>query len=221
MTPPRVPKDLRRRIAADLEPVRPLAPPWRRALVLAPVGMLLAALVLGYFGRREDLPFAAVAGGGLSKLEALAGVVFVGLALYDAIPGRIIARRALVLVFLAGCALVTGITVTTLVISPSDVPPGLAGQFAVYCLEGSTLVGLPALLVAAALAARALPVRPLLVGALYGFGSGLLSDSGWRLYCSTSALSHVLLAHGGAIVVLTIAGAVLAEAIDRTRWRRR
>ena len=42
---------------------------------------------------------------------------------------------------------------------------------------------MPALIVAALLAARAFPLRPGVAGALYGLGCGLIADAGLRLYC--------------------------------------
>ena len=79
------------------------------------------------------------------------------------------------------------------------------------CFRTSALAALPALVFAGLLAARALPLRPLAAGALYGLGAGLMSDAGLRLYCDYSVLSHVLFAHMGAVAGVTIAGAVLAS----------
>src|SRR5207302_10780276 len=107
-----------------------------------------------------------------------------------------------------GCAAaVFVITTATMAISPTRVPDGLARMFLFYCFERSTAVGIPAIIVATLLAAPTLPIRPSVVGALYGFGSGLFADAGWRLFCNVSEPAHVLLAHGGAILALTIVGA--------------
>ena len=46
---------------------------------------------------------------------------------------------------------------------------------------------MPALIVAALLAARAFPLRPGVAGALYGLGCGLIADAGLRLYCEYTA----------------------------------
>ena len=71
------------------------------------------------------------------------------------------------------------------------------------------------------LAARALPTRPALAGALYGLGAGLMADAGVRLFCWVSAPAHVLVAHGGAILCLAAAGALAATVIERMKERSR
>jgi hypothetical protein len=48
-----------------------------------------------------------------------------------------------------------------------------------------------------------------------GLGSGLLADSGWRLYCEVSDPVHVLTSHAGAIVALTLLG-LLAGVLVRS-----
>ena len=82
------------------------------------------------------------------------------------------------------------ITTATMAISPTRVPDGLARMFLFYCFERSTAVGIPAIIVATLLAAPTLPIRPSVVGALYGFGSGLFADAGWRLFCNVSEPAH-------------------------------
>jgi hypothetical protein len=220
VSPPEIPDRVRREIERDLRPVKPLATPWVRALALSPVAAILIAFVLFHFGFRDDFAALGQLGWSLSTLEAFAGLAFVALALTDAVPGRTLSIRIVYAAFAAGAALVIGITFATLAASPTDAPPELVNTFFVYCLEHSLVIGLPALVAAAALAARALPIRPLLVGSLYGFGAGLFADAGWRLFCAVSAPSHVLLAHGGAVVGLTIVGSLSSHVASRLRWRR-
>ncbi len=74
---------------------------------------------------------------------------------------------------------------------------------------------MPALLVAALLAARAWPLRPVVAGALYGMGCGLVADAGLRLYCDYSVPMHVLLAHAGARLGVILAGAAVAVVVAR------
>ena len=56
-----LPEALRRAVAADLEPVKPLPPPWVRVLWAAPLAALMAVGTLAYFGLRSDLQGAGVA----------------------------------------------------------------------------------------------------------------------------------------------------------------
>lgn len=55
MTDPRVPTALVERIRRDLRPVRPLASPARRTLLLLPLGALLLVGVLVVWGFRQNL----------------------------------------------------------------------------------------------------------------------------------------------------------------------
>ena len=50
-------------------------------------------------------------------------------------------------------------------------------------------------------------------------GTGVMADAGARLFCWVSSPLHVLISHGGAIVAVTIGGALAAVLIDR--WRPR
>ena len=79
----------------------------------------------------------------------------------------------------------------------------------------SAISAIPALVAAAFLAARALPLRPALAGALYGLGCGLIADAGLRLFCEYTVPSHVVFGHGGAIVGAMAFGAIVAKIIRR------
>jgi hypothetical protein len=57
-------------------------------------------------------------------------------------------------------------------------------------------------------------------GAVYGLGAGLMADAGVRLFCWVSAPAHVLVAHGGAILFLALAGALAATVVERIKARR-
>jgi hypothetical protein len=58
-------------------------------------------------------------------------------------------------------------------------------------------------------------------GALYGLGAGIMADAGVRLFCRVSEPSHVLIAHGGAILSLVALGALAASLVERVKARRR
>jgi hypothetical protein len=76
---------------------------------------------------------------------------------------------------------------------------------------------LPALALAAWLVGRAYPLRPLVAGALYGAGAGLLADAGWRLFCHFSDPAHVFAAHTLAVCVTSAAGALLSRQLATSR----
>jgi hypothetical protein len=216
----RVPAALLERVRADLRPVRPLAAPWQRTMTLAPAGFLFALLSPLFWGLRQN--FSALPPGlswGLSFLQVLIGLAVVGAALREAVPGRTLSGRAVALIVGGAIALEVAITLYTALVVPSVVPPGAWLRFAWECWFMAGLSGAPVLAAAAWLAARALPARPWLAGGVYGLGAGLIADSGTRLFCWVSEPAHVLVAHGGSILVLAALGALTAVAVDRTRAR--
>jgi hypothetical protein len=212
------PKELLQAIARDLRPVRPLPPPVKRALALVPVSLALlfgAPLLWGFRSNLDRL------GPSLAWCPSLALVVaglgVVALALREAVPGRDLSRAVLAATVGGAAVLVLAITALTNALVPTSVPPGAEWQYAWECLVMAGGPGLLGVAVAAWLASRALPTRPAVAGALYGLGAGLMADAGARLFCWVSTPVHVLLAHGGAIVALALAGAAVATTIDRTR----
>ena len=76
----------------------------------------------------------------------------------------------------------------------------------VVCSRAETLFGVPALIVTLILVARALPLRPHVVGLLAGCGAGMIGDGINHLLCPISTLRHVLVWHSGVIVLLALLG---------------
>lgn len=213
---PPLPEAVRAAIAADLAPVRPLPAPWRRALWFAPIAALVvfaSPVVWGLRGNLTVLP--SWASWGLSAVQALAGLVVVGAGLREAVPGRGLATRTLALLVGVATALFLGITLTSAWLWPTRVPIGTAVRWIWECAGMASIIGVPALALVAGLVLRLLPERPAIAGALCGLGAGLLTDAGVRLFCFVDDAWHIVLAHGGPIVGLMAAGALLAVALDR------
>jgi hypothetical protein len=83
-----VPASLVSAVRRDLRPVRPLAAPLRRALALLPIGLALLVGVPAVWGWRANLSaLGPAAACGLSGLQTLAGLLIVGAALREAVPG--------------------------------------------------------------------------------------------------------------------------------------
>ena len=210
------PKDLRDAIARDLRPTRPLQPPSVRVLVLIPiaVAVVLAIPVLHFF--RSDMgAIGLVKAWGFSFGQALAGLVIIGVALRESIPGRSLSRGAVAATVAVGLAIpfaLLAVTASAFDVGPA---PGRALAEGAACFRVSAVSAIPALLAAAWLAARAFPTRPLLAGALYGLGCGLIADAGLRLFCEYTVPSHVLLGHGGAILGAIAVGAIVAKILRR------
>jgi hypothetical protein len=214
--PPTVLDEVRR----DLRPVRPLPAPLARALIVLPVGIaLLAGLPLSWGVRRNIGELAPWASWGLSGLETLAGLLIVGAALAEAVPGRRLSARAVTLTLFAGALIPVGLTLVTSWLVPAVESPSVRLRFAIECFDQIAIWAIPAVVVPAWLAARAWPERPAVTGAFYGLGTGVMADAGARLFCWVSSPMHVLLSHGGAILAVTVCGAFVATLLDR--WRPR
>jgi hypothetical protein len=83
------------------------------------------------------------------------------------------------------------------------------------CFGATIFTALPALAFSGWLVARAFPLRPRVAGALYGLGSGLLADAGWRLFCHFSDPAHVFGAHTAAVALVCVLGVVTATSLTR------
>jgi hypothetical protein len=210
------PKDLRDRIQRDLRPIRPLRPPFVRALVLVPLAVAIVLSVPGLRFFRPDMQaIGFLKAWGFSFGQALAGLVIVGVALRESIPGRGLSRRAAVATIGLGLAMpfvLLAVTASAFDVGPQ---PGHGFEEGVGCFRVSAISAIPALIAAAWLAARAFPTRPALAGALYGLGCGLIADAGLRLFCEYTAPSHVVFGHGGGILAAMAIGAAIAKIIPR------
>jgi hypothetical protein len=212
------PSPLRDAVARDLAPVRPLPRAAVRALLLVPIAVaILVGIPAAHWLRFDFAILGFVRAAGLSIAQAAVGIVIAGLALRESIPGRQLSRAALWTAFAAGFGIPALVLLATRQVSLLGPIPSHAWSDGVICLRTSALAAVPALAVSAVLVARAYALRPGVAGALYGLGCGLIADAGLRLWCEYSTASHVLLAHGGAVVVSTMAGAILAVVIDRSR----
>jgi hypothetical protein len=215
MTTPAPPK-LREAIRRDLRPTRPLRPPFVRALVLIPIAVAIVVSVPGLRFFRSDMAVIGfVRAWGFSFGQALAGLVIVGVALRESIPGRGLSRGAAVATIAIGLAIpfaLLGATASAFNVGPD---PGRGLEEGIGCFRVSAVSAIPALIAAAFLAARALPTRPALAGALYGLGCGLVADAGLRLFCEYTVPSHVVFGHGGAIVAAMVFGAAVSKIIRR------
>jgi hypothetical protein len=218
MTESNVPETLLRYVANDLRPIRPLAPPSRRALALVPLGVALLVGAPAFWGLRQNLSDLGVAlAWGVSGLQSLAGLIVVGFALRESVPGRELPRGRLAALLTGGASLMFGITLWTSAVVPTAVPPGADWRYFWECFGMAVGPGVVAVTVAAWMASRALPARPAVAGSLYGLGAGLMSDAGARLFCWVTSPAHVLLAHGGVIACLMLLGAGVATVVERRR----
>jgi hypothetical protein len=211
-----VPAALRATITADLRPVVPLPRPIRRTVWLVPIAVLLLGTAVFVFGLRRDAPVLGLALTWVaSALQMLLGLVLATAALREAVPGTTLSRQAIGLVFATAVLAVVTLTWMTWLVSPTTILPGHVAFVWRICVAGTVLSGLPALAVSGFLVARAFPLRPRLAGALYGVGSGLMADAGWRLFCHFSDPRHVFSAHMLGVVVCGLVGILIASLLKR------
>ena len=207
-----IPVELRALVARELHAVQPLPPPVRRALGLVPVAIAIlfaAVVILGL--RRDASRMGLVLTWGASTFQILLGLALVVAALREAVPGTTLPRRVVGMAFGTVLVAVLTITLMTWMTSPTRIASGFVVWVWGVCLTGTIVSALPALAIAGWLAARAFPLRPRLVGALYGVGAGLMADAGWRLFCHFSHPWHVLGAHTLGIAITGVLGALLAS----------
>jgi hypothetical protein len=151
---------------------------------------------------------------GASIGEMILGLAIVAAALSESVPGRAFSSRTIALLLAATCVLFVIVTAGSWTANPVMVGRSwwtIAGM----CAAASAVSALPAVALSSVLIVRAYPVRPAVAGAIAGFGSGLLADAGWRLFCHYSEPPHVVLAHLSAIAIASAAGALLTRSLAR------
>jgi hypothetical protein len=217
MNAPRVPAELFDAVKRDLKPVRPLASPVRRALALVPIGLALLIGMPQFWSWRIHSVLASGPSWGLSALETALSLVILTAGFREAVPGRELSGR--VLTGLLCTAGISFVLINATLHSPAGISHALWVQWFWECIGTAITFSIPALIAPAWLISRALPNRPALTGALCGLGVGLMADAGLRLICWDGDYAHVLVAHGGAILILMAVGALSAVVVERIKER--
>jgi len=208
--------DLRATVERDLRPVRPLWPPSRRALALLPLALavMIGVPLVNYF--RTDLAaLGFFRSWGLSVIESLAGLAIIALGLREAVPGRELRARALLIASVVGLALplvIYRLTTATFSVGPRT---WSQWQFGMACFRTSVLAAVPVLMASAFLTKRAFPLRRVATGILWGLGCGLIADAGLRLYCEFTTLPHMVLEHFSAVVASMLLGVAITGIIAK------
>ena len=207
---------------ADLAAVRPLASPARRLLALMPLAALLLLGPPFFYDWHDNLALLhGWSSWGLSITESLCGTALLGLALRQAVPGLAVPPRWIWLTCAGAVAVFAAVSLITSQVLPTpQVSPSASWQLGWECFYMELAFAIPALVVTAWLVARALPTRPALTGAAYGMAVGLITDARVRLFCSIDSPSHVLISHGGAMLLGAAGGTAIASAVERIKYRR-
>jgi hypothetical protein len=217
MNEPNIPTALYDAIQRDIKPVRSLISPERRALALLPVGMALLVGLPEFWSYKTHMALAPWPSWDTSVIEMLLSLVILAAGFREAVPGRELSTRALAT--LISISVVAFVLFNATTQSPEGIAPGLWLHWFRECIGTAVTFSIPALIAPAWLVSRALPNRPALTGALCGFGVGIMADAGLRLFCWDGDYMHVLVAHGGAILLLVALGAVCATVIERIKAR--
>jgi hypothetical protein len=210
---PKPPEALMQAIAANLKPVTPSPLPGRLALRMAPLALLVLALIFLGIGIRRDLGFLGpLLAWGASAAQFLLAIVLVWIAAHEATPARRLPKKVVYSAVIAASLAVVAISMLTFraapASGPSPVSPWILG---LTCGIGATLSGGLLVLLFTWIYRNSLATRPMFAGALYGAGAGLAINSGWRLACQGSTPGHALGAHGTAIVATALLGALIGR----------
>ncbi|HKQ15718.1 MAG TPA: NrsF family protein [Steroidobacteraceae bacterium] len=219
MNQARVPAALLNAVKSDLQPVRPLAAPMRRALMLLPLGIAMLVGIPAFWTWQAHLKVLAPWPSWLlSVLEIGLSLLILAASFREAIPGRELSAKWIAA--LVGVALMVFVLVNPTLPSPPQLSSNTLAHWMWECIVRATTFSIPALVLPVLVASRGLPNRPALMGALCGLGVGFMGDAGLRLLCWDGDYAHVILAHGGAIAILVGLGALSAVIVERVRSRR-
>jgi len=202
------PSGLRERIAADLEPVRPLASPLRRAAWVGAAGCV-AIVIAAVWARSRgvELESALVRFGWVTATQWVLALALVTLALREAVPalGVGVARSATAV---GGAVLLQVAFAVAIGLSDGTLSLGGAGDWPANatCASGTGLLGVPLLALAIWLVFQEFPLRARWSGALAGAAAGLFADGAWHLACGRTDLGHVLVAHVGVTTLCAALG---------------
>jgi hypothetical protein len=209
------PEALLEAIARDLRPVQPSPRPFRLALRMAPLALMVSPALLLLIGIRSDQKvLGPLLTWGASIAQFGFAIVLVWVAAHESTPAGRLPRNVVYLVAITTSLFAVTLTWLTFSISPTRGDSGVSPwAMGLPCgisstLAGGILVGLFSWVYRTSLAAR-----PAVAGALYGAGAGVAINAGWRLACPISDPWHVLGFHGSAVVVITLLGALVGRIV--------
>lgn len=218
-----LPEELRLAIGDDLKPVRPLPPVWMRTLTAVAVAAAGLAVVVVAFklSLRPDMDQIPMwLSWGCTMVQLVVGVILIGMALREAVPGSGVPSGAVALA--VGTGILMQILVGIATWMHSTGMPWVEGQSlkkGLGCAAHDVSLGLPALLITMWLVFRALPLRPSIAGLLGGTGAAVTADAVNHIICPMSDLRHVLVWHTGVIFGLLLVGWVTGLIWERKRIR--
>ncbi|HUF72669.1 MAG TPA: NrsF family protein [Gammaproteobacteria bacterium] len=206
--------DLIERLAARLTPVRPLAPPGKRAaLWLMGSALYLGAMILGVSG--FDTTTGGMAPGLLlsQSIGVLAGALAVFAAFSSVVPGD--SRRALIVTALATLAWLAWFAVV--VVSADDAQAIAASRHEWVCVAMILAGGAPLAATLAIMLRKGAPLHPMLTGVLVAIAVGLLANFSACISLPHGNAEATFAWHGAALAILVLCCAVGARFVFT--WR--
>jgi hypothetical protein len=200
--------DLIQQLAAELEPVRPLPSPGKRAVLwLAGSVLYFAALAIGM----------SRLGGGMGGIESsllfsqsigvLAGVLAVIAAFASVVPGH--SNRALIGAVAAALAWLGWFAVTA--IGAGEAQALAASQPEWICVAVILVGGAPLAAVMAVMLKRGAPLNPALTGFLIAMAVGLLANFSACISLPHGDVGVAFAWHGGALAVLALCCVIVSR----------
>lgn len=213
---------LKDRIQYDMEPVKALAPPWKRTSFLFIIWFFLAALVLLLFGLRQD----ADALGPwlfwiLPLVQLFSAYAVVVLSVRLTVPGSAVAPSVLAGMLSLGVAVHLAVSWIIFHLSPVGVEPGKDFYASSVCLVITLCLSILPLVLALTLCSRGFTSRPVVVGLALGLACGLSAEAVWRLHCPYNNWSHILSSHTAAVLAAALVGWILSFIFFRHFSKRR
>ena len=197
-------EDLIGRLAADLRPVRRLAPPLRRCAMWLAFATLVLAAAIAWYGPRHDLmerlgrPHEAA-----QLLFALSTGVLAALAAFElSLPDRSPRWALLPLPAAIGwiSSLGWGCLADLARVGPQALVLGTSGG----CLRFIVLMGVPLSLSLVWMLRHAGPIRPVPVAVLGGLAGAALCGAGLSVFHHLDAAAMVLAWHGGSTLLVVL-----------------
>ncbi len=174
MTSHSLPDSLREAIGNDLQPVRPLPPVWMRTLFAVAVAAVCLGVVVVVFklSLRPDMDQIPMwLSWGCTLIQLTIGVVLLGMALREAVPGHGVPAGMVATAVGTGILMQILVGIATWMHSPGmPYVPGQGLKTGIGCASHDTALALPALVVTLWLVFRALPLRPSVAGSAWRHG---------------------------------------------------
>ena len=217
---PKPPEALIRAIAQDLRPVRPSPQPLHLALRMVPLALLVSSLILVAMGvRRDSGTLGPLLTWGASSGQFVLAIALVWIAAHESTPAGRLPRQIVGSAAAGAFLVVVMITLLTFSTSPATGPARGSPWITDFaCGLGSTIAGGVLILLFSWMFRNSVATRPTVAGALYGAGAAVAINAGWRTACPVSALRHALGAHGTAMIVTVLLGALIGRVLGARRF---